>query len=337
VAPPLRVAVIGVGRLGREHARIYSTLPGVELVGVVDVDSERAREVAGRVGAPAFADGSALPSDVRAVSVAVPTSDHHAVAVPLLRRGMACLVEKPLASDPAQARELTDLARRHGAPLMVGHVERFNPVFQAVQELAAEPLYLEARRVSPFRWRSGDVGVALDVMIHDLDIVLHLVRSELERVEAFGFGILTGREDVASARLHFRSGCVADLTASRVALKVERRLRFFSRDAYVSLDFVARKATLIQRGPGLSMKDFGPPPGAPPLLPGPDPFSGLAKVRELDLADETEPLKAELEAFVDAIRAGRAPPVPGEDGLKAVELADEIAAQIRAYVKRYGE
>jgi predicted dehydrogenase len=330
------VAVIGVGRLGKEHARIYSTLPGVELVGVVDADAARAREVAERVGAPVCADVAALPAGVQAVSVAVPTSDHHAVAVPLLRRGVACLVEKPLASDPAQARELTDLARRHRVPLMVGHVERFNPVFQAVQELVAEPLYLEARRVSPFRWRSVDVGVALDVMIHDLDIVLHLVRSEPERVEAFGFGILTGREDVASARLHFKSGCVADLTASRVALKVERRLRSFSRDSYVSLDFVARKATLIQRGPGLSMRDFGPPPGAPPLAPGPDPFSGLAKVRELDLADDTEPLKAELEAFVDAVRSGRTPPVPGEDGLKAVELADEIASQIRAYVARHG-
>ncbi len=246
---PVDVAVVGVGRMGRHHARIYHQLPQTRLVAVVDGDAERAGEMADAYGCEALSSVEALLArhgSLGAVSVAVPTRHHLAVARPLLERRIACLVEKPLAPSPNEARQLVDLAKTHGATLQVGHTERFNPAVRAVAAMGITPRFLEVNRVSPMTFRSLDVGVVMDMMIHDLDIVLMLANAPIRQVDAAGVAVMGEKEDVANARLVFETGCVANLTASRLALKTERKLRLFSESAYVSLDYQQRSGLVIR-------------------------------------------------------------------------------------------
>jgi len=332
---PLRTAAVGVGHLGRHHARIYAEMEGVELVGVVDADAARAREVGERHGVPHLTDHRRLPEALDAVSVATPTASHFEVARHFLARGISVLVEKPLTTTVAEGRELVELARRGGAVLQVGHVERFNPACLAVERLGIRPRFVESTRISPFSFRSSDIGVVLDMMIHDLDLVLHLVGTEVEKVDAVGVPVLGRREDIANARITFQDGCVANITASRVAMKTERKIRIFAPDCYASIDFGERKGRLYRLGPDSERMRGEVDRIDPRSVPNPLAFvfGNLIQVEEIAMGDQ-EPLRAELEAFVHAVRTGERPIVSGEDGLAALVLADRILEKIGTFQER---
>ena len=332
----LRVAVAGVGAFGRHHARVYAELPGAELVAVVDRDGAAAAEAAARHGCAALADVSALPPDLDAVSVAVPTVHHAAVAIPLLLRGVACLVEKPFAPSVAEGEAIVAAARRGGAVLATGHIERFNPAIVALGGLPLRPRFLECHRIAPFSFRSADVGVVLDLMIHDLDLVLHLAGSDPVRVDAVGVPVLTAHEDLANARVEFANGCVADITASRVGTKTERKLRLFSEDAYMVLDFARKEGWTYRKAPGLSLEAvMRLKAGAKSLADLKDVVFGDLLTVEPVKIEEHEPLKAELASFLDAVRTGGRPVVSGEDGLRAVRLALDVTEAIGRTTARF--
>jgi predicted dehydrogenase len=302
---PLRFAVVGVGHLGKHHARILSTLPGAQLVAVVDVDRDRADAAAAPAGARAVTDSREILNDIDAVVIAVPTIDHLAAARPFLERGIHALIEKPIAPSMAEADALMALAARHGATLAAGHTERFNPAMVAARSLITSPRFIEVHRLSGFPERSLDIDVVFDVMIHDLDIVLAVDGSEVVSVEAVGIPVLTSKIDIANARLKFASGCIANLTASRISRDKVRKVRFFQRDSYVSIDYASKEveAWRLTRGAAGDR---------PKIEGGPVPVG------------DTEPLVAELADFVDAIRARRAPVVSGADGRRALALAERV-------------
>ena len=332
---PVAVAVVGVGRMGRHHARTYAVLPGARLLAVVDADAERAGDAAEEYGCAACATTEELLERfprVQAVTVATPTKFHVAAAAPLLRAKVACLVEKPIAGSVAEARELVELAGRTGTPLQVGHTERFNPAVRAVAALNIPARFVEVDRVSPMTFRSLDVGVVLDLMIHDLDIVLMLARSGVKSVEAVGVAVMGEHEDVASARVHFENGCVANLTASRLALKTERKLRLFSEAAYVSLDYQRRSGVVIHRTANdAALGDVRAQIAGGADLSSLD-YSKLVRVDELSMGqEESDPLRAELTSFLECVRTGRRPEVDAEAGLAAVDAAERVRAAIRAH------
>jgi predicted dehydrogenase len=306
----VRAAVVGVGHLGRHHARILPTLPGVTLVAVADRVLERAQAAAAPSGAEAVADARVLLGRVDAVVVAVPTVDHLAVARPFLEAGVPVLVEKPMASSLEEADVMLSLAKRSGAVLAVGHTERFNPAIRAAMPILRTPRFIEVHRLSGFPERSLDIDVVFDVMIHDLDIVLALDRSEVVGVEAIGVPVLTPHVDIANVRIKFASGCVANITASRISRDKVRKVRFFQPDMYVSVDYAAQE---------LDVWRLIPREGERPAIEG-----GPVPV------ERVEPLAAELSDFVDAIREKRAPLVSGEDGRRALALATRVAEAIRA-------
>jgi predicted dehydrogenase len=327
----LRVGVVGVGHLGQHHARIYDQLDECDLVGVCDARRARAEEIAARHSVAALDDPRELIGKVDAVSIATPTEHHFAVARDFLEAGVATLVEKPLCRTVAEARELCALAARRGVPLQVGHIERFNPAILAVRPRIDDPRFISCDRVSPFSFRSADIGVVLDLMIHDLDIALHLARSPVVDVEALGLPVIAPTEDLANARLRFASGGVALLTASRVSIKKMRKIRIFQRDAYISLDYDAKKALLYKRRPGFEWgaADLASvDPSAPPAELQALVFSRYLEIEEISM--EGEPLRLELESFVRAVREGREVEVPGAAGLEAMEVADRIVATIGA-------
>lgn len=313
---PLRAAVIGAGSFGRHHARILHELrsEGVRLVGLVDVDRDGPRDLAERYGVPLVTHVDALPEPVDVVSIAVPTAEHRKVAEPLLERGVHCLVEKPIAGSRVDAEALVAAARKGGAVLEVGLVERFNPVRSALGRLGAPPVFMEIHRLAPFTRRSTDVGVVMDLMIHDLDLVSHLVGEDAERIDAVGVPVFGPHEDLVNARITFPSGCVANLTASRVSLQRMRRFRIFSREGYLSLDYDRQKALLVQ------------PPAAPP-----DDVSLAALAMEELPIHDAEPLREELVALVRAVREGRGPGVGWEDALRALGLAERILEALQAH------
>ena len=327
-----RVAVVGVGHLGSIHARIYAENRQAELVAVADHDEERARSLAAELGCEACRDATELPDSVEAVSVVVPTSLHAQVAVPLLERGVPCLVEKPLAADLDGADEILRAAERGGAVLQVGHVERFQPGVRKVRELGLEPRFIECHRLSTFSFRSMDVGVVHDLMIHDLDLVLDLVGSEVESIDAVGGAILTDAEDLASVRLIFANGARANVTASRVSLSPMRRFRMFSSSSYVSLDFTKNYGLMVRKGPEWEtgredLRTLDPAE----LAKRPDFVTGdMLDVSELELAGQERPLQAELDSFLGCVRDGSVPEVRGEDGRRALALAEDIVTRIRA-------
>lgn len=334
----LAVAVIGVGRMGRHHARIYKQMPGADLKAVVDADAERAHTVADEYGCAAFTSVEAMLAaqpEVRAVTVAVPTQHHRLTAQPLLEKRIACLIEKPLAPTVADARALVDCAEEHKAVLQVGHTERFNPAVRAAEALNFKARFMEIDRVSPMTFRSLDVGVVMDMMIHDLDIVLMLARSPIKTVHAAGVAVLGQHEDVASTRIVFENGCVANITASRLALKTERKLRVFSESGYISLNYQTREGIVIhttgdnrealsmireQVAQGLDLSDLD--------------YRDIVQVQELtfDLPPgEEDPLTAEQTSFLRAVRDGSRPAVDGPAGYAAVDAAERVVRAIKEH------
>ena len=310
---PLRVAVIGVGYLGRHHARILSTLPGVELTAVVDINRKRADEIAATHGTRALYDARDVQGIVDAVTIAVPTGLHAQIALPLLAAGVPVLVEKPMAASLEQADAMIAAAAQAGVPLAVGHTERFNPAIEAARRMLTAPRFIEVHRLGTFPERSLDIDVVFDLMIHDLDVVLSLVGSDVESIDAVGVPVLTGRVDIANARLRFANGCIANLTASRISRDRVRKIRFFQPSAYLSIDYAAQKLEVWR----LVRDD-----GAPPSIQGGD----------VAVANE-EPLVRELADFVDAVVSRRAPVVAGEDGRRALALAQQITDTMNATAK----
>ena len=323
----LRTAVIGVGHLGKFHARIYKENPKSELVCVVDTDPAKAQALASELGCLALESPSQLPADIDAVSIAVPTVHHARVAIPLLERGIPCLVEKPLAASSADARAILAAGKRGKALLSVGHVERFQPGLRKVREMQLAPRFIECHRLAPLSFRSLDVGVVHDLMIHDLD----LVDSPVKNFDAAGGAILTEKEDVASVRLVFENGARANVTASRASMSPMRRFRMFSRENYVSLDFTKNYGLVIQKGPEWESGREALRTCDPAELASRKDWlqEKVLKISELDLGQMERPLQAELDSFLDCVAQGREPEVSGEDGARALELADQIAAAIR--------
>jgi predicted dehydrogenase len=311
---PLRAGVIGVGYLGQHHARLYASLPGSRLVGVADQSAERAQAIAGRHGARVFPSIDGLLSQVDVVSVAVPTSAHFAVAKTCLLAGKHVLVEKPIAVMPAEAHELVRLAERKKCRLQVGHSERFNPVMQTMRPHIGRPVFIECHRLSSFSERGTDVDVVLDLMIHDLDLVLSFSPGPVEDVQAAGVPVLSSTIDIANARIQFKSGCVANLTASRVSTNKMRRLRLFQRDSYVSIDFQARQGMICRREADQGAK----------------PSIGIEQLH----GGEEEPLKLQIESFLNAAATGSRPVVSGEDGAAALDLAHHVLKAIESFVTR---
>jgi predicted dehydrogenase len=303
------MAVVGVGHLGRHHARLLAAMDSVELVGVVDIKPDRADEVASICGVAAFTDARDVLDEVDAVSVAVPTVSHVEVAAPFIERRVPVLVEKPLAATVAEADALLDAAARHGVLVAAGHTERFNPAVVTALALVSDPRFVEVHRLGTFPERSLDIDVIFDLMIHDLDLLLAAVKSDVVSIEAVGVNVLTGRTDIANARLRFASGCVANVTASRISRERVRKARFFQRDAYVSIDCGAQEVEMYR---------LVPEDGRPVIQGGP-----------IDIAGD-EPLRAELHDFVDAVRRGRPPGVTARAGRDALVLATRVAEAMRA-------
>lgn len=327
----LRTAVIGVGHLGKFHARICKENPRSELVCVVDTDPARAGELARELGCLALESPALLPADIDAVSIVVPTAFHARVAIPLLERGIPCLVEKPLASSSADARAILAAARRGRALLSVGHVERFQPGLRKVREMKLAPRFIECHRLAPFSFRSMDVGVVHDLMIHDLDLILDLVDSPVQSLDAAGGAILTEHEDVASVRLVFQNGARANVTASRASMSPMRRFRMFSSENYVSLDFGKNYGLVIQKGPEWESGREALRTTDPAVLAARKDWlqEKVLRVQELELGQMERPLQAEIDSFLACVAEQREPEVTGEDGVRALELADRIVAAIR--------
>lgn len=295
----LKIGVIGTGYLGALHAKIYRETPGCVLEAVCDADPEHLSRVSAELGTAGYADYKNLFGKVDAVSIAVPTSLHHAVCKEFLLRGVHCLVEKPFTSTLRQADELVSLAAKKKLILQVGHVERFNSAFTSTQKLFKDPHFIECHRLSMFPRRSLDIGVVLDLMIHDIDIILGLVKSPVKRIEAVGVNVLTPFEDIANARITFRNGCVCNLTASRISDEAMRKIRIFLKDAYISLDYMNQHAFIYRRGPGGISKEALP-------------------------IEKEQPLQKELASFVSCVTENRPPLVSGKDGREALAMALRI-------------
>lgn len=311
-SPRVRTAVIGVGYLGRFHAQKYAQLEGSQLVAVIDANAEAAAKVAAEVGAEGLTDYRAVLDRVDAVSIAVPTPLHHAIACQALDRGIHVLVEKPIAVTPAEAREMIDLAARRRCVLQVGHLERFNPAIVAAERHLRTPRFVESHRLAPFKQRGTDVSVVLDLMIHDIDLIQELVGQPIESIDAVGAQVFSGEIDIVNARLRFRGGCVANTTASRVSLKQERKIRIFQDDAYLSIDMQQKILTVIRK------KDAAP-------------IESPAQVSiEEESFEQGDALRDEIAAFLKAIREKTAPVVTGEDGLRALETAMKITQLVQS-------
>jgi predicted dehydrogenase len=309
----IRVAVVGAGEFGRNHARVYREIPGAELVGIYDKSVKRTAEVAAEFQAQIFHRLEDLRGRVDAVSVAVPTVDHATVGCRAMELGFDVLVEKPMATNLAEADALLDAAKRSQRILQVGHVERFNPAVLAVEPIVDHPLFFEVHRLGVFTPRSLDVDVIYDVMIHDIDILLALIKEQVTEVKAVGIPVLTDKVDIAHARLEFAGGTVANVTASRVSTERVRKMRFFQQHEYISLDYARRDALRV----GVKK-------------PGPQPEFAFEKLP----APSVEPLRAELEAFAEAVRTRREPRTSGTAGRAALEVADRVMTSIREHGER---
>lgn len=311
----IRAGVIGVGHLGYHHARNYASLDNVELAGVVDVDLERAEKAGADFKARVCGSvGELVKEGVEVVSVAVPTTEHHRVVMELLEAGVDVLVEKPIAATVEEAREMVVAAQGTGRVLQVGHIERFNGAVLALTRVVRSPRFIECHRLSPYPSRGDDVSVVHDLMIHDLDLVLALVGTRAVQVDAVGVPVFSRYEDIANARIRFESGCVANLTCSRISVERMRKIRVFEQDAYLSTDYSEQEVLVYRKKPGR-------------VEPGRSPME-LVTVESLPV-ERDEPLKRELQSFVDCVRNGRRPVVSGEDGLAALELAQQVVDTIR--------
>ncbi len=305
---PIAVGVIGVGYAGSLHAAKYAALPAAELVAVADIDERRAQEAGARYQVHAVTDFRRMLERVRCVSVAVPTQQHYRVARACLEAGVDVLVEKPITATVSDGCELVKAARRHGRVLQVGHLERFNPVVRALSSVISAPRFVECHRLAPFIARGTDVDVVLDLMIHDIDVISSLVHAPVAQIDATGVTVLTERPDIANARIRFEDGCVANVTASRVSMKRERKIRFFQHDAYISLDYDAKKAQVYR------MEDRSR---------GWDGISGQTIVTE-----NGDALRDQIESFLESVANRRDPVVSGEDGLHALRIASAISERL---------
>jgi predicted dehydrogenase len=299
----LRVGVVGVGHIGSNHARLYSEIDTADFAAVYDVDLARAKAIAEKFGAKAAKSLDEFAERVDAASVATPTSSHHEIALPLLQRGKHLLIEKPITENTAHANELADLAAHNRLILQVGHVERFNPVLSALEARLTHPRFIEAHRLSPYPDRSTDIGVVLDLMIHDLEIILHLVRSPVQNIDAVGVPVLSRGEDIANARIRFQNGCVANVTSSRISPERMRKIRVFQEDAYLSLDYEKQSGEVYRRVAGKITRD------------------------RVEI-ERGEPLKRELVSFIECAATGREPRVTGFQAAAALELAIDITKRI---------
>jgi len=305
----IRCGVVGVGSLGQHHARIYADLEGVDFVGIVEADSARAEEIAARHGCKVFPDAASLGAACDAVSIVVPTDRHRELALPLLAQGCHLLIEKPICASLREAEEVVAAARAAGAVVQVGHIEHFNPVMSYLEKNVDRPRFITADRLAPFTPRGTEVGVVLDLMIHDIGVVLELVKSPPERIEAVGVSVLSETEDIANARITFKNGCVANLNTSRVSLKKVREIRVFQPATYLSLNFMEQTGHLIRKhGTGLD--------------------------KETIPIERDEPLRLELTSFVACVRERGNPKVNAELGKSALEVAVQITEQIRAGMER---
>lgn len=296
---PIKTAVIGVGHLGKYHARICKEAGNIELVAVIDTNQDTAREVGEMYQVPSYTDVNGIIDEFDAVHVVVPTDMHYVVTRNLLKAGKHVLLEKPMTTTVEEADELMTLAREYDRVLQVGHVERFNPAVIGIQKVLTQPIFIEVHRLSPFNPRGTDVSVVLDLMIHDLDIILHLVKSTVVSVQAVGVPVLTDTADIANARITFENGCVANVTASRVSAERMRKIRFFQSDAYISLDYVAQNAKIYRRE-GWQIID-----------------------EEINFAGE-QPLQTEIQSFVECVYNGTRPQVSGEEGRNALDIAARV-------------
>ncbi len=301
----VKVGVVGVGAIGRNHARIYSELESAELVAIYDANEEHARALAEEFGTEAVGSLEELISRVDAASVSTPTVTHRAIATALMEEGKHVLVEKPISDSVDDAKAMIDLAKEKGSVLQVGHIERFNPVMSQLEARLNSPKFIECHRLSPFPNRSIDIGVVLDLMIHDLEIVLHLVHSPIAAIDAVGIPVLTRREDIANARIRFENGCVANITASRISPERMRKIRVFQGDAYLSLDYQDQSGWIYRK-------------------------DGMEIAREEVEVERDEPLKCELASFVECAARGEQPKVSGQQGAAALDIALEITQIIEA-------
>jgi len=301
----LRVGVVGVGHIGSNHARIYSELPNADLVAILDIDPARADEIGGKYKTTVAASLNEFAGMVDAASIATPTNAHFSIARDLLARGKHLLIEKPITEKTSDARDLAEIAAEKRLVLQVGHVERFNPVLSALEQRLTHPRFIEAHRLSPYPNRSTEIGVVLDLMIHDLEIILHLVNSTVENIDAVGVPVLSRGEDIANARLRFASGCIANVTSSRISPERMRKIRVFQEDAYLSLDYQGQSGEIYRRVNGQI-------------------------TREPVAIEKEEPLRQQLTSFVDCALTGGEPRVSGSHAAAALELAVEITRRIVA-------
>jgi predicted dehydrogenase len=308
---PVRTAVIGVGYLGRFHAQKYAALPESQLVAVVDAREDARDKVAAEVGCRAVADYRDILGEVDAVSIATTTQAHFPIARECLERGVHVLVEKPVTETPDQARALIETATRRGCILQVGHLERFNSAILALEGVLGTPRFIESHRLAPFKERGTDVNVVLDLMIHDIDLIQSLVGSPIVSIDAVGTSVFSRELDIANARIRYANGCVANTTASRVSMKMERKLRLFQDDAYVSIDLQQKVLTIVRK-----------PPAGAAVTPG------QVSIEERSF-EQGDALRFEIEAFLRSIREGRPPVVSGEDGLRALETAIRITELVQ--------
>jgi predicted dehydrogenase len=328
----IRTAVIGAGKMGAIHAKVYDELEACELVAVVDTQQDRSQALADRYGCESFTDCKPLLSLVDAVTISAPTVCHRDLAKEFIENNIAVMVEKPLASSVSQAEEIVKLAKKHNAVVAVGHSERCNPVVQAMKRLHIKPKFIEANRISPYPFRSTDIGVVLDVMIHDIDIILSLAASEIKSVDAAGVNVIGEHEDICNARIVFANGCIANITASRLALKTERKVRVFSRQAYLSLDYLKKEGIIIKAAENIDIVKWIREHQATDDFD----FAGvnwpeLLHIEQLDIAD-AEPLRVEQEAFLKAVADTQfRPEVTAEDGLAAMACAERILDSIKKH------
>ena len=315
----LRVGVVGVGYLGRFHAEKYASMDAVDLVGVADTDMSQAASIAGKYRTTAYSIYQDLFGKVDAVSIVVPTPSHYTVALGFLENDVNVLIEKPMTTTLEEADELIRFADSKGLIMQVGHLERFNPAVVALQDIVQRPMFIESHRLSIYKDRGTDVSVVLDLMIHDIDIILNFVRSEVSEIRAAGIPVIAENVDIANARLEFQSGCVANVTASRISTKNERKIRLFQKDAYVSVDFTSREITVIRQN---SKKDDG-------LIPG-------MEIKQLCFT-KGDALEDEIKSFVQSVVNHKVPQVTGQMGRDALKIALIIMEQIKNSVHRLSE
>ena len=328
----IRTAVVGAGKMGAIHAKVYDQLPQCDLAAVVDIDHERANRLAGEYDCLATTSCEDILDKVDAVTIAAPTVEHLKLAKIFIKNKVPVLIEKPLAANVKEGKKIVSLAGRYDTVVAVGHSERCNPVVQAIKRLNIEPKFIEATRVSPYPFRSMDIGVVLDVMIHDIDIILSLAASKIKRIDAVGLGVVDEEEDICNARIVFASGCIANITASRLALKTDRRVRVFSRQAYLSVDYLKKSGIFIKADPNTDVVEWIKKHRALSVF-------DMTKVNWTDLlhieqlkVDDKEPLRLEQEAFLRAVNdRSLMPEVSAEEGLAAIECAEDILKSVKKH------